>query len=278
MSAKQKLKSILKDNVAFKKQKNMTRGDLSHRSLYKVKFSSRVFEKKTLEASKKYNVVFFVDCSGSMSGRNSCIRQCNEALKKLINLFNGIVSIGVYGYNCILHEIHPVGKKIPGKQYVDDICWELLAASAQNIGSPGNRTSYSTYEGPHPTPIRRLNPNKEYNKHYMKGNHDGYLMDQLYLQLQGLKGDTIIVNISDGEPHCDHGCNCKEKGCGKSSKMANDLRLAIAGMKKRKIKLVSLGVANHGVKNFYPVCRTTDKPDDVEQLMVELLQSQFRRG
>ena len=118
-----RLKAVLKDNAVHRPSRNKIYGDLSHKSLYKIATTSKIFERKQLYGKKDYYIGLIVDCSGSMSGW-----KCDMAAfsaKTLIKEFQEVTKICVTTFNRKNKLIRKFEDKKFDVKRLEQVSWDI---------------------------------------------------------------------------------------------------------------------------------------------------------
>lgn len=181
---RQRVQSVMTDNMYERRVRGRTRGDLDMRSLYKVGAGSKnknVFSQKMAKKGKMYNIVLAIDESGSM-GRHGWgdykIDKAAECARYLASQFIGLnINVAVIGYNGVITHHKEF------EQTVD------LKAMEKDIEDAANG------DGKYLDVRDRISCNHDYD-----GIAEGYKL------LYGKKGTNILICLSDGKPNCDMGC------------------------------------------------------------------------
>lgn len=181
---RQRVQSVMTDNMYERRVRGRTRGDLDMRSLYKVGAGSKnVFSQKMAKKGKMYNIVLLVDESGSM-GRHGWgaykIDKAAECATYLASQFSGLnINVAVVGFNAVIN----VHKDF--NQTVD------MKAMQQDIEDAANGDGKYL----------------EVRNETISCNHDYDGIAEAYKMLYGMKGTNLVIALSDGKPNCDLGGN-----------------------------------------------------------------------
>jgi outer membrane biosynthesis protein TonB len=118
-----RLKAVLKNNAVHRPSRNKIYGDLSHKSIYKIATTSKIFERKQLDGKKDYYIGLIVDCSGSMKG-GKCDMAAFSA-KSLIKEFQEVAKICVTTFN----RKNKLIKKFDDKKFdakrLEQVSWDI---------------------------------------------------------------------------------------------------------------------------------------------------------
>jgi Mg-chelatase subunit ChlD len=165
-----RLKAVLKDNAVHRPSRNKIYGDLSHKTLYKIATTSKIFERKQLDGKKDYYIGLIVDCSGSMGGQKCDVAA--HAARTLVKDFQQMTKICVTTFNAKQKLVKKFNEKFDEKRL-----GELV---------------YEIHRGVH-------GPN----------GGDNYDVDALRFMFEQMKtvhmGTRAIIILSDGEPQYENG-------------------------------------------------------------------------
>lgn len=237
LTFKNQIKSVLCDNRLTRYVSRARTGKLDFKRLHFALITSRVFKHKAEYGSKEYNVLIMVDCSGSMvhgPARDILV----STLEKFLPEFSPLANVFVYGFNARLHKFLTPADKLDMPGLISKI---NLECDFKN----------------NPTP-------------YSYANHDGYCIAQAYKDtIRGLKGQGVIIVLTDGNPHCDYhigsgrGKKCQEPGCGDDQFQKAQLIKTVSDLKKEHVEIIGIGLGTDSVKSFY---RIAQRVDDLEGL------------
>lgn len=171
---KRKIQSILKDNMQKRPAGGRLSGELSHKRLYKIRSTSKVFQKKEMITKKQYNVVLLIDCSGSMSGVNAQMAATCAAL--ISRDFQHLVRLKIKTFNQRNKTIKDFNEKF----------------TPLHLSEPMDRII------------------KECNSGNGGSNHDWFGLQEANQDLMRERGEKLLIIISDAQPS-DCGCGCEDK-------------------------------------------------------------------
>lgn len=239
-----KLKSILKDNSLQRHATNKREGDLDTKHLYKAFTTGRVFTDKDIISKKSYNIVLCVDCSGSMGGKSANIAAL--CMKHFTEQFQQIVNLSVITFNQQVLVVKTPHKKLDEKER------EILGDKI--ISEPGGN--------------------------FGGGNHDHSALLKAEELMKPLKGEKIIVIISDCEPSC----GCENEGCyhvgrrtsGKYKSYNEELRETAKMIEHRGTHILSLSIENK-YEHHYKHGAILEKVADMYPSLIKLITQVIRR-
>lgn len=241
------LKDILVDNKLTRYVGRQREGRLDTKRLYRAAFTNRVFKKKEALGGKEYNILLMVDCSGSMTNMKLGYRYniVKNTLPKFLDEFYSMANVYIQGFNSVGHEFLRPGEKLDTKALTTALYEQCKQENA--VKSSGG-TAY--------------------------GNHDGYLIAEAYKKtLRNLKGQKVVIVITDGRPHCDEGPNCGKPGCGTNEKQGQYLRETISGLKKEGVEVIGLGMGTNSVKEFYPRYEVINNTEELFKATIKNLRA-----
>lgn len=96
---RQRVGSIMRDNMFDREVSGFRSGRLDHHALYKTPISDRVFTKRIESLHKRYNVVLLVDESGSMRDHNRYKYAADMVTSMVDALEHNGVDFGVIGFS-----------------------------------------------------------------------------------------------------------------------------------------------------------------------------------
>lgn len=111
--AKNKLKSILKDNETKREIGNKEYGLIDLKKIHRIVTTGKIFKRKALMTDKKYSMVLLVDCSGSMNPDKSV--NAAKATIKFLQEYSEYIDIEVRGFNMLNIPLKSFGEKITKK-------------------------------------------------------------------------------------------------------------------------------------------------------------------
>lgn len=259
---RERIKSILSDNVAFRPNPTYKSGKLSFKRIHKVKFTPRVFERRTTMGLKDYHIALVVDCSGSMYHRGAMYTVMN-ILPAIIEMIQQTAKVLVLGFNTRTHIL-----KLPHQIF-----------------------RYSEYTNL----VKRVEEITRGNGCY--GNHDHVAVNTAVEMMRYKSGTKSIIVLSDGQPNCDSAyalsseelqarkvagenvCSrCSpELDCGTGGYLAEKLRVAVHSAISQGIYTHGIGIGTNAVKQFYPHYDVVTHSESIFPLVLKILKTTVKR-
>lgn len=179
---KQRISSIMTDNMYERRLSGRTRGTLDMRGLHKVATGSKnVFSQKVARKGKQYNIVLLIDESGSM-GRHGWgdykIAKAAESARYLASAFSGLnINVAVVGFNGAIR-VH--------KNFTQKVDFAEMERDIENSANADDKYQATRSD--------------------ISCNHDFDGLAEAYKMLYRAKGTNLVIALSDGKPNCDYGC------------------------------------------------------------------------
>ena len=249
---KQRISSIMTDNMYERRLSGRTRGTLDMRGLHKVATGSKnVFSQKVARKGKQYNIVLLVDESGSMGHPGWGDYKIDKAADVAVHLatqFTGLnINVSIVGFNKTLYTHLAFGESVN-----KDKIWRQIVDRA-------NGDDYDQF-------------GKGYERHDIACNHDFDALADAYKRLYGMKGTNLVIALSDGKPNCDH--------CGNSEYDQDKHRIQrIAGLihdNQRIAKTIGIGVLYEAEQ--FPQRLTVHDLGELKSKLAEVLKKEIKRA
>lgn len=215
---KQRLSSIMQDNRYDRVVRNRTRGKLDDKSLHKVSLKSRhLFKQKMERKGKRYNIIFAVDASGSMSTRGWGDNKMPIALDTLEYLLEAFQSLNIHTSVLTYNGKVVVHKPLSDKQ----LSKKEMARLREDVWS-------QSYDYKHKTEKGSL---------ALTCNHDYAGLETAYKLANGQDGTSIVVVLSDGKPNCDD-----PSKCGYDTSLHNKNKIRTLVLSNRNVITIGVGL------------------------------------
>jgi cobalamin biosynthesis protein CobT len=252
---RQRISSIMTDNMYERRVRGRTRGNLDMRSLYKVSTGSRnVFTEKMAKKGKQYNIVLLVDESGSMGNPGwgaYKIDKAAECAGYLTEAFGGLnINVAVVGFNKTLYHHKKFGIK-------NDV-----AKMKRQIEDRANGDDYDQFRdqlGEHP------------NRHDIACNHDFDAIAEAYKMLYNMKGTNLVIALSDGRPNCD---DCSSREYDQDKHRISRIK-ALIHDNERVAKTIGIGVLYDAEQ--FPNRILVNNIDDLKTELSKVLKKEIKR-
>lgn len=186
---RQRISSIMTDNMYERRVRGRTRGDLDMRSLYKVGIGSKsVFTQKSARRGKQYNIVLLIDESGSMGhpgwGEYKIDKAADAAVYLTTQFTKLNINVAVVGFNksIYIHKPFEISSFDSGKMW-KQICDRANGDDWEQFRDQLGSTS---------------------DNHDIACNHDFDAIAEGYKMLYNKRGTNLLIALSDGMPNCDY--------------------------------------------------------------------------
>lgn len=273
-----KIGSVLRDNMFDRFVSNKKTGTLDNRKLYKIDTTSKIFKKREERKGKKYNITLMVDGSGSMSGYRDALTI--SAVEKLTTSFKKLKLD--YQIQCFNADLIPI-KTFKEKTDINKISERLEFVYNKNVD-----TKVVEHSGKKYMYLQEENKD-EYNScddsigaetyNRRRGNFDGYWIHTVINRVKKLKGQNIVIVLSDGRPCHDYGdfyIPHTNKKYFKDYDLSHIVKRAI----KDGITFIGIGINTDCVFDYYPEKNTVEiqNEDEMYQAVVDKLNKLVKRG
>lgn len=272
----QKLISVFKDNKYDRFVSGQRTGKLDNKRIYRIGLSERVFKRKVERKGKHYNVSLLVDSSGSMlKGR---VRPTIEATRMLSkHLISVGVNLEIVGFNTFDKHLKSFDQ--------NTVDFKEIEQEIRHLTCDDDEFEYNErYQGCFDRQTKQLFPHghpqwkdeDDYpgvdNYHICQGNCDGKTVYEATQRLRQMKGEKIIIILSDGRPQFDNGGFnwwCHDRRGKKYSDF--DLKHEVKKAIREGIVFIGVGIETDCVREYYPEKNTVVVDNVSKDLYPEII-------
>ena len=274
---KAKLSSVLKDNLYDREVSNLRSGRLDTKKLMKISYSSKLFKKKQERKGKHYSVCLLVDSSGSMHGERE--RAATEAAKKIATHFDKAgVDLQIISYNTFRYVIKDFGQKLPPLGKIGDEIKKNVEDGERIVYCRSCKVILPYDDGgeKHDDECEDA-----FTSRANQGNCDGEIMNFARNDLKNRKGGKIVIVLSDGKPHFDHGMNGFQSYNNPKMKYSDyNLKSEVDKAIREGISFIGIGIETNRIEKYYPKKNTVVlwDMDELYPSIVNKLSALIKRG
>lgn len=269
---KMSIRNIMKDNLFDRMIRKRKKGKLDDKSLWKAPLGqTNVYKQKLSKKNKTYNVMLLVDVSGSMQGSN--MNMAIEATKKLTAAFTQAeINLEIVAFNAMLHKVKSFQEKHPKPSEIKRILnkalrGKIIVEKREIKGFTDKPLTYFSFHEKNATGITDAGG----------WNNDGEAIHFARKRFGSMKGNNIVIVLSDGQP-----APAPFKSLSNSSLECSDYRLIeeVQEAIKEGIIFISIGINSDDVENYYPETATAVIYDlkDLYPAMINKLKKLIKRG
>ncbi len=262
----------MKDNQFDRFVSNKRTGKLDTKKIYRIETTNKVFKKKEERKGKIYNITILIDASGSMSrGR---IKPAIKAVDILAESINKVkLPFQILCFNSDLVPIKKFNERYD-KNLLENIAVEESMGSRYK-SRVKDKVLYSYHI--HTKEYDKLSGYETYNP--ASGNFDGYFINKIVNDIKKLKGQNIVIVLSDGMPSHDFG-DFKIPNTKKKYFADYPLEKVVSSAIRNDIIFLGIGIQTDVVKNYYPEKNTIvlNNLDNLYSETINKLNALIKRG
>lgn len=259
------IKSILKDNQLYRKQEGMKSGKLTHKNLYKVGLTDKIFTQKIIPGKKNYNVFFLVDCSGSMYQSYDAINYDKHisgvaglSMAVLAKNLQDICNLKIAGFNKNIVSFKDYDEKLTNRQIKEMATQISITDTRTKFESDKNKFDLINVDGR--------------GDRGASTNYDGLFLEMAVRDIRKQDGKKMIIVLSDGAP-CTHPKTLEERKLGGNQHLYS----AVKEANQSGVLTLGIGINSSAVQRFYPHNKIVTNESEILKTCLQLIRQNVRR-